>query len=290
MVSSGSAAVFAFARLIAANPYLWSGLVGFFFGLCLAQGLRWVLAHGLGAEKRGRKPRRLQARHSVLAVTSMAFVVLSGTAFLIFPEKTGLREALIIPWTVFLAVLGLVLGLWPRLGLVLMTSLILGLGGLMYDALAGWTALESPIALARLLPFSRNGESWNAEFLIFQRDSVPTAQSLEIRAESAALVIERLELKGPASLLGAKRRYRIVGLADAEGRISVAFPARLSVLERLEALPDGFPAGPRGFLVSRSREGSPSRGMSPLSPIVFSFQAGDSGRLELKVEGANPGS
>jgi len=106
---------------------------------------------------------------------------------------------------------------------------------------------------------------------------VPTVQRLELKAASAALVVERLELEGPAALVAGPAFYRVVGLSGGPGGDSVSFPARRSLLERVLPLPEGPEAEARGLLVRRSREASAALPLAALEPVLYSLETGGGG-------------
>lgn len=263
-----------FRSALARNAYLWAGLAAFLLGFALAQSIRWAIAR-----RKGRA--RAASRRSAWAVAGLALALLAATALLVLPPKAGLSDGLLPFWGGIFAALGLLAGCRPAIGFPLVILLCALSGAFLVDALVSWLPLAEPLTLARVFPFSESQGRWRAEFIVFQRDSIPAAQGLEIPGGEAGLVVERLELSGPATLVGIGTWYRLAGLADSSGRSLVDFPARLSLLDRIEPLEPGSRAGPRGALVRRWREASPAIRLSPLQAAYYAFKKGEAAELVL---------
>jgi hypothetical protein len=259
---------------LGANAFLWSAFAALFFGFASAEALRWLVAR-----RRGRE--RAASRRSAAAIAGLSLALLAATALIVLPPKRALLDGALLPWAAIFAALGLVAGLKPAFGAGL-TALACALAfGLVADALSGWIPAGEPATLSRLFPFSEEGGRWKGEFIIFKRDSVPTTQGVEFTGEDAGLVVELAELSGPATLVAGGTWYRLVGLADSKGRIMASFPARESLLGRLEPLAPGAIAGRRGLFLVRRRETSPALKAEALQPMFYSFVKGKDGGLEL---------
>lgn len=249
-----------------ASPYLWLGLAALFLGLALGEACRWALA-----ARRGDNPDA--ARRSALAIACLALALGAGAGLLVLPPKASLSEALLFPWAAFLALVGACIGLWPRVGLLVAAFIVFVSVGLLFDARRGWVSMSGPVTVGRLYPFARADGRWRCELILYEHDSVPTAQALELASDNAALVVERLDFSGPAKLLSPSAYYRVVGVADASGNFVIRFPARKSLVERLEPLPlASTKSGPRGLLVRHSRLSSAALPLVALDPVYYGFR------------------
>ena len=254
----------------AASPFLWAGLAALFLGLALGEAYHWQRRARRGEEKAA-------ARLSALAAFCLAVALAAGACVLILPEKASLGDPLLPYWAGLALACGLAAGLAPRAAGLPLLGLVLAAALLLVESLAGWLPLAGPTPVARLLPFSVGPDGFSGELEVLERDTVPTVQRLELKAASAALVVERLELAGPAALVAGPAFYRVVGLSGGPGGDSVSFPARRSLLERVLPLPEGPEAEARGLLVRRSREASAALPLAALEPVLYSLETGGGG-------------
>ncbi len=248
------------------NPYLWTAIGAFFLGAALGQVLRSFRAARL-------RRARAEARASALALCFLACAVASGAALLVLAPKAALADGLLPYWAGFAALVGLAADLAPRAAGIPLCACALIACFTLASGVAGWLPLSGPCAVARLFPYTVGEGRFLGELELYERDTVPTLQRLELPLERAALVVERLELGGPLALLAGARRYRVVGIAGPEGAIAATFPARVSLLDRLAALPAATLGEARGPFAVRRREASEALPLTPLEPIVFAFVA-----------------
>ncbi len=253
---------------LAGNPWLWSALAAFFFGLASALAIRW-LASLLKHDGRS-------ARLSALAILALALSVLAAAAFLVFSGISSLplgpgRTFILVYWLVAMALFGAMFGAFPRVGGLVFLCASLLAAFFFSDALSGWLPLRGPGRIARLLPFSVSAASFRGEFTIQERDTVPTLQRVELPVSAAALVVERAELAGPATILGGPSLYRIIGIAGPDGRLVTSFAGHRSLLDWLSPLSEAKPE--RGGLIRRSRAWSAAAPLADLEPVVYSFDA-----------------
>lgn len=257
----------------AGNAYLWAGLAALFAGLALGAAVRWLRAArpsgaaggAGGAGRRGRRP------VGPLCL-SLSLSVLALTALLVWGPPAFWRADYFFPWASLCLLLGLSLALAPLfLGLPAL-ALLLAAELLFLDALRGWTPLEGPTELASYLPLVVEGGRCSGELSLPQGEGKAAARKLDLASGEAALSVERLELKGPALLLGHRGYYRLLGLEGKGGAELAAFPVRRSLLDAL--LPLDARGESRSLLARRWRESSPLVPLLPLSRLDFSFEGG----------------
>ncbi|MBL8968499.1 MAG: hypothetical protein JNG85_15955, partial [Spirochaetaceae bacterium] len=248
----------------AASPFLWGGLAALFLGLALGEALRWIVLARRGAERRA-------ARRSAWAATFLALSLAAAALLLVLPAKADLLEPLLPWWAGALSLAGLAAGLAPRAAGVPLAGLGLAAALLLLDGLAGWLPLRGPGPVARFLPFAATDAGFSGQLEIQERDTVPTLQKLELPLVALALVVERVELAGPAALVAGPRFYRVVGAAGPDGAMAADFPARKNLVDRLAPLPEGPGGEARGLFLRRRRETSAAVSLAALEPVVFSF-------------------
>jgi len=260
----------------AGNVYLWAGLATLFAGLALGEAFRWLSGTRVWSEFAPRAAPRSRRRSSSLAST-LAFVflslsILALTALLVLGPPHFWKADYFGLWLPFAFLFGLALCLAPRaVGLPLL-ALLLAAELLLLDGLRGWIPLKGEVPIAYYLPLTLSDARCSGELGVYERDGVPTAQKLELPAKAISLVVERVELKGPALLMARPNYYRIVGVAGKDGATYASFPGRKSVLDALEPL--GADGSRRGSLVRRWREKSAAAPLYPLSRLEFSFVQG----------------
>jgi hypothetical protein len=260
----------------AGNAYLWGGLAALFAGLALGQGFRWLRGtrgwkgptkadfHGSG--------RRSPSLAPTLAHIFLSLSVLALTALLVFGPQGFWKADYFGLWCPFAFLFGLALCLAPRFIGLPALALLLASELLLLDGLRGWIPLEGNETVAYYLPLSVTDTRCMGELGVYERDGLPTAQRLEFAADEASLVVERVELKGPALLMAYPNYYRIVGMAGKDGETLASFQARKNILDFLEPLKaDG---SRRGSLVRRWREKSPPAPLLPLARLEFGFARG----------------
>jgi hypothetical protein len=260
----------------AGNVYLWAGLASLFAGLALGEAFRWLRGtqvwNELAPRVLPRARRHSSSLASILAFVFLSLSILALTALLVFGPPNFWKLDYFGPWLPFAFLFGLALCLAPRsIGLPLIT-LLLASELLLLDGLRGWIPLKGEVPIAYYLPLTLSDARCSGELGVYERDGVPTAQKLELPAASTSLVVERVELKGPALLMAFPNYYRIVGMAGKSGAMAASFPTRGSLLDSLEPLKaDG---SRRGSLVRRWREASRAAPLYPLSRLEFSFVQG----------------
>lgn len=282
MASSEAVSGMAVLPGAAGNVYLWAGLASLFAGLALGEAIRWLRGtqgwNELASRVLKRAKRPPSSRASALSFVFLSLSILALTALLVFGPPNFWRADYFGPWLAFAFLFGLALCLAPRsLGLPLL-ALLLAAELLLLDGLRGWIPLKGAAPIAYYLPLTLSDARCSGELGVYERDGVPTAQRLELPATSMSLVVERVELKGPALLMARPNYYRIVGVAGKDGGTCASFPARKSALDSLEPL--GADGSRRGSLVRRWREASQAAPLYPLSRLEFSFEeAGTALRL-----------
>lgn len=260
----------------AGNVYLWAGLASLFAGLALGEASRWLRGTWAWNEFALRVLGRAKCVSSSLA-SALSFIflslsILALTALLVFGPPRFWETACFGPWLCFAFLFGLALCLAPRaLGLPLL-ALLLAAELLLLDGLRGWIPLKREAPIAYYLPLTLSDAGCSGELGVYERDGVPTAQKLELPAASMSLVVERVELAGPALLMARPDYYRIVGVAGKDGRSYASFPSRKGLLDAL--LPPAADGPRRGGLIRRWREASPAAALYPLSRLEFSFAHG----------------
>ena len=258
------------------SVYLWAGLAALFAGLALGEAIRWLRGTQVWSDTTKRVSPRARRRSSSLAPT-LAFIflslsVLALTALLVFCPRAFWRTDYFGLWCAFTFLFGLALCLAPRYAGLPALALLLTAELLLLDGLRGWIPLKGNNTIAYYLPLTVTGARCSGELGVYERDGVPTAQRLELAALEASLVVDRVELKGPALLMAHPGYYRIVGMAGKDGEMLESFQARKNILDFLEPLKaDG---SPRGSLVRRWREKSPPAPLLPLSRLEFGFAQG----------------
>jgi hypothetical protein len=258
------------------SVYLWAGFAALFAGLALGEAIRWLRGTQVWSDTAKRVLPKARRRSSSLAPT-LAFIflslaVLALTALLVFCPRDFWRTDYFGPWCAFGFLFGLALCLAPRYAGLPALALLLAAELLLLDGLRGWIPLEGNNTIAYYLPLTVTGARCSGELGVYERDGVPTAQRLELAAHEVSLVVDRVELKGPALLMAYPGYYRIVGMVGKDGETVASFQARKSILDFLEPLKaDG---SPRGSLVRRWREKSPPAPLLPLSRLEFGFAQG----------------
>jgi hypothetical protein len=264
---------------------VWAGLASLFAGLALGEAIRWMRGTppwdkiAPRAPKGARLDLKRASRASPSLASALSFVflslsILALTALLVFgPPRFWVVDYFGL-WLCFAFLFGLALCLAPRsLGLPLL-ALLLAAELLLLDGLRGWIPLKREAPIAYYLPLTLSGAGCSGELGVYERDGVPTAQRLELPAASMSLVVERVELTGPALLMARPGYYRIVGVAGKDGGSYASFPSRKGILDTL--LPPAADGPRRGGLIRRWREASPAAALYPLSRLEFSFVRGGS--------------
>lgn len=280
-------------RGLLGSPWSWSGLAGLCLGVAAGIALRGLIdriRQGRGPGKGRRAGRGGQGRvpaHGAFPVASLvwlSFAILAAAGFLVFPAKAEAFSAQVLAWTGALALCGLVIGRFPRAGGLAFLGLGLAAAGFFHDATRGYVAFSGPVEVARLLPLSEAGGVWIGEFLIHGKDGQSGPFRLELEGREAALVVDRLELRGPATMTGCRRFYRIAGIADAAGKLLADFHPRQSLLDRF------VPKASRGsFFVLTERLSSEALGLVALQPVAYGFRpaaAGGSGLIAAPADAA----
>jgi len=297
MASSQAASLV--ARGLVASPWFWGGLAALFLGLAVglllaraAKALRSHVRARIRARRQDGGPGLLEAAAArrpavrgfpVAVVVWSSLAILAGAAFLVFPDKTEAFTWPVLAWSLALAACGLVVGRFPRAGGAAFLVAMFALCGFVWDSTRGYVSFAGPVELARLLPLSGSGGSWLAEFMVHGRDGLPVAQHLEFEGDAAALVVDRLDLLGPATMAGYRHFYRIAGLADSSDRLVVDFHPRRNFVERFRPL-DALKAQ-TAFLLRRSRVTSAVLPLVALQPLAFSLEA-DGGDGAMAAPGA----
>jgi hypothetical protein len=165
----------------------------------------------------------------------------------------------------------------------------LGLAWGLDQLMAGWLPLKGEATIARLYPFEVGNKGFTGELELFERDSVPTLQRLELAESELSLVVERLELSGPLTIFAAPANYRVVALAGPTARILVAFPGGEGLADRLLPLLGEGPAEASLPLLRHSRELSQNLALVASEPVLFGFQP-KAGGFVLGIETAARGS
>ncbi|HET7839479.1 MAG TPA: hypothetical protein VFL04_06935 [Rectinemataceae bacterium] len=280
------------ARLLAAatNPWLWSGLALFLFGLALGQILRALVLRRRGGPA---SPKAAGIRASLLA--SLGLLALA--ALLILPAPEALRSSGLAAWAGAAFALGGFAGFLPMpVGLPLLI-LAAGSFGLMRSGLAAWLPWDGPGEIARLLPIEVRVEPASrvrAELDLGSGRAEREARMMDLGFASAGLCVEGLELRGPLAALAvlarcdrppadsgrAARFFRVAGLIG-PGEARALLPVSAGPLTRLVGLDalGGFEPGGKaesralGSLILGRRATSGLQSLEALSPVSFSIDA-----------------
>jgi hypothetical protein len=278
---------------LTANPYFLAGLASLFAGLSVGQALGWA---------RSRQARK-RSRRSAFSVAFLSLALLAIAGIAVFPPKASLGDLALLLYALAVASLGALAGALPRTAGILIAAVAFASVPVLRTGLEGWAALR-PGLVARLLPLPGGGTVGAASegaigTFIGELESTEQGggtRRIAFAGESAVLVIEELELRGPLSVIasfaspaeaegaGESSSRLFYRLAGAGGPASVElFPGPGGFLSRLVELPpsEGLSAGAEparaaallGFLVMRRATSSPAP-LAGLAPVEFELKAG----------------
>jgi len=278
------------------SPYLWAAIGALGFGLALGQILRWVFdPHASWREGAGAAASGAEGRRITRAIVFASLGILAASALVILPPKSSLHGPGLWAWAGGFAACGTFAGIMPRLGGAVSLALLVLLTGLARFGRSGWQPLELNTELARIVPLESPASgptagAYRAEY----RERGGSARILTLRASQVALIVDSVELDGPAAFLAALPRaaeslrlYRIYGISGdsgppplhAEGRTLFELLARSGPGEGL--VPGAAPVSHSalGGLLRMGRATSAPVPAESLQPLVYGIGEDLSPRL-----------